>query len=376
MYILSATLSIIIGIFLLSRMNYQRGIYNENGVISITGTRCFLALLVMVSHATHYLYTRKNEWIFGANFKLKFGINNFFATSGKLGVLIFFMISGFLFYRVIYKENVDLKEIIKKRIKRIIPAYWASMIMIIAIGSIYFKTEFNAKFFTDLLRWATFTGNYQIGEINTSKFNSGVDWTLKIEWLLYLSIIPLSLFTRKMSYTKKDLFILSSIGMILIIALLIRLYGHIYTDPRPILGFASGLLSFRAGDRIKKFNNSKLASFVAMALVFIGLLSCVYAGYYLILLICCTVYFMIISSGNDLYGILANKTIVSLGEASYSLYLFHGIVIFILTLLAGNKFDDYSENILYCTAFNTLVIILSALISKVSYLSIEKRFYK
>ncbi|WP_025903282.1 acyltransferase [Tatumella sp. UCD-D_suzukii] len=376
MYVLSAILSIALSIFVLSRLNYQKDIYNKSGVVSITGARCFLALLVMMSHATHYLYEKNNEWIFDGKFKLPFGLNNFYATSGKLGVLVFFMISGFLFYRVVYKDEVDLKSLFIKRIKRILPLYWFSMILIIAVGCLSFRPEMSTNTLFGVVRWATFVGTYSIGEINTSIINSGVDWSLKIEWMLYLSIIPLSLLTRGMSDRKKDLFIILSILLIMAAAAEIRMHGHIYTDPRPVLGFVSGLFAYRVSSSVKSLKKSKAASTIALISVVLSLFACIYAGYYLVMLGLCTVFFVVISSGNSIFGILENKTIVSIGEVSYSIYLLHGIILYLMMKASEKLPQDFYESFIFCTLFNFLLIISSAYLSKVTYKNIELRFYK
>lgn len=375
MYIFSSVFSVALSIIILSFFNYKDKIYNNSGIVSITGSRCFLALAVMISHSTHYLYSIKHDWIFNADFKLWFGFDNYFVTLGKVGVLIFFMISGFLFYRIIYKDNFYSKSLIINRFKRLLPAYWSSMLLILIIGQFYFNPKINLEYVFGVLRWAIFIGTYQIGDLNTSYINSGIDWTLKIEWLLYLSIIPISYLTKGMSYRKKDFFIFISVFIILCIAAFIRKYGHIYTDPRPVLGFISGLIAFRFRDHLKDFRLSKLASVLTIFFLVIGLFSCAYAGYYLIMLASCTVIFLIISSGNDIFGLLSNKTIVSLGEVSFSIYLFHGIVIFFISRALGEYSKIYSENLIYCVIFNTIIIITSALIAKVSYLKVEKRFY-
>ena len=108
MYILAALLSLIVSFFILRGLNYQKGIYNSNGIESISGLRALLALAVLLSHSTHYLYSLEKKWIYDANYKEFFGIGNIYLNLGKVGVLMFFMISGFLFYRLVYKESINI----------------------------------------------------------------------------------------------------------------------------------------------------------------------------------------------------------------------------------------------------------------------------
>lgn len=372
MYILAALLSLIVSFFILRGLNYQKGIYNSNGIESISGLRALLALAVLLSHSTHYLYSLEKKWIYDANYKEFFGIGNIYLNLGKVGVLMFFMISGFLFYRLVYKESINTRMFLKKRILRIVPAYWFSMIVIIIIGCFYYKVDYNISSLIELFRWAFFIGGYSIGGISTADINAGVDWTLKIEWILYLSLPVLFFMTRKKSKMHKDISILISILIIFTIAFMIRLYAGIYTDPRPVLGFASGLLAFRFSEKTKKFKNNKLLGYVAASFIVLSLTLGTYAVFYLSMVLLCTFSFLIVSSGNTIGNILSNKTIVSLGEASYSIYLIHGIVLFLMKKVdMASKINTFLEIFL----FNLILIIITAYASKLLHLKIERRWF-
>lgn len=372
MYILAALLSLIVSFFILRGLNYQKGIYNSSGIESISGLRAFLALAVLLSHSTHYLYSLEKKWIYDAHYKEFFGIGNIYLNLGKVGVLMFFMISGFLFYRLVYKESMNTGMFLKKRILRIVPAYWFSMILIIITGCFYYKVNYNISSLIELLRWAFFIGDHSIGGISTADINAGVDWTLKIEWILYLSLPVLFFMTRKKSKRHKDLSILISIIIIFALAFMIRLYAGIYTDPRPVLGFASGLLAFRLSEKTKAFKDNKLLGYVSASFIILSLLLGTYAVFYLSMVLLCTFSFLIVSSGNTIGNILSNKTIVSLGEASYSIYLIHGIVLFLMEKVdITSKINTFPEVFL----FNLILIIITAYASKLLHLKIEKRWF-
>lgn len=372
MYLLAAALSLIVSFFVLRVLNYQKGIYNDGGVDSISGLRAFLAISVLLSHSTHYLYSLGNEWVYNASYKEFFGIGNIYLNLGKVGVLMFFMISGFLFYRLIYKENMDIKALFKKRILRIVPAYWFSMILIIIIGSFYYTVDFNAATLIQLFRWAFFIGEYNIGGINTSNINAGVDWTLKLEWLLYLSLPILFVITKGKRKEYKDVAILISVVIIFLLALMIRLYSGIYTDPRPVLGFASGMLAFRLSTRLMALKEKKPYGYLAALCIILSFPLGSYAVFYIFMVLLCTISFLIISSGNTVGKILSNKTIVSIGEASYSIYLLHGIVLF---LMEKTDVATQHNTFLGVFLFNLSLILITAYISKITHLKIEKRWF-
>lgn len=373
MYVLAAISALVAGVFILHSLNFQKGIYTNDGVSSISGLRSFLAIIVLLSHSTHYLYSMKSEWIYNATYKEIFGIGNVYLNLGKLGVLMFFMISGFLFYRIIYKEKLDTLKLFKKRILRIVPCYWFSMLLIVIIGSFYYTTDINLQSLIQLIRWALFIGNYSIGEINTSHINAGVDWTLKIEWMLYISLPFIFIITRGKSNRCKDIVILLSILAIFILSFMIRLYAGIYTDPRPVLGFASGLLAFRYMHKFTRVTENPLSGLIAALCIIISFPLGSYALFYMAMVLLCTISFLIISSGNSIYNILSNKTMVSLGEVSYSIYLLHGIILFLMTkVMSGVVIYSFTEVFL----FNLSLILITAYTSKITYLKIERRWFK
>lgn len=371
MFIYSAILSVFISIIILNLLNFQNKIYSNKGVISVTGLRCFLCLSVAISHSIHLLYTKNNEWIYDKNFKLFFGWDNFYLTSGKIGVLMFFMISGFLFYRIVYRENFNYFSFIKKRIYRIVPMYWFSFFIILLTAFISLSPTFNISIIVDSIKWMLFIGNGQLGDIRTSSINAGVEWTLKLEWILYLSVLFLAIFTKSMSNRKKDLLIIFSIILILAIAAAIRIYTSVYTDPRPVLGFATGFLAYRLQSHLFSLKENKKASIFALVVIVISLFICVYSFYYILFLFLCSIFFLVVSCGNDLFKILSNRTVVSIGEVSYSIYLIHGIVLFIMNEYFVIYFPSSFFGSLF---FNVLFIIATCYISKLTYLLIEKKW--
>ena len=373
MIIFCSIISLTISFFILHKINFSNKIYNNYGVVSITGSRAFLAGFVALSHSNHFLYTMNgNKWIFDKDYKIYFGLDNFYSNSGKIGVLIFFMISGFLFYRCIYNPTFNAKEMIKKRVLRIVPMYWFSLLLIITFGLIFLDFKFNLIAFIQSIKWALFIGNYKIGNLSTADINQGVEWTLKIEWLLYLSIVILSISLKKFNNKIKDLFVIVSILLILSIATLMRIYCDFYVDPRPTLGFFTGFIAFRLSDKLSIFKNNNIASIIAIFCFIISFFITSNTFYYIVIFLFSSIFFLIISSGNNLFTFLSNKTIVSLGEVSYSIYLLHGLVLSILVRFIP---DGTQLNYFTCIAFSVVFFLSTAFIAKITYLFIEKKFY-
>ena len=158
----------------------------------------------------------------------------------------------------------------------------------------------------------------------------------------------------------------------MILAFIIRFYAGIYTDPRPVLGFASGLLAFRLSEKTKALKDSKPLGYIAAFFVVLSLPLGTYAVFYLSAVLLCTFSFLIVSSGNTIGDILSNKTIVSLGEASYSIYLIHGIVLFLMEKVdIVKQINTFSGVFL----FDLVLIIITAYASKLLHLKVERRWF-
>lgn len=80
----------------------------------------------------------------------------------------------------------------------------------------------------------------------------GVEWTLKLEILLYISIpILFYIFSKTQNLYLRHFFIISSIITIFSIGFILRIYGKAYIDPRAALCFYIGYIALE----IKKSRN-------------------------------------------------------------------------------------------------------------------------
>ena len=83
-----------------------------------------------------------------------------------------------------------------------------------------------------------------------------------------------------------------------------------------------------------------------------------------------TLFFLTIVSGNSLFGLLNLKTSKILGEISYSIYLIHGIILYIIfSIIFPNLIYDYSK-VEYMILFPTILMCI-IIISIFSYKYIE-----
>ena len=375
MYVLIMVLSFCLALIILRVFSFHKGVYNESGIKSISGLRALLASIVAFSHFAHYIYSLDGKWIFDKDYFAWFSEGNFFVNSGKFGVLLFFMISAFLFYRWLDNDTMTpgqlTYKLLKSRIRRIVPMFWFSAFVIIVIGLVKGDLIVGATAVKDAVLWLLFIGSYHIGDYATADVNAGVEWTLRLEWLLYLSIPLIYVINRATNGKYKTLLILGSIGVIFCVAVGLRLWGKTYTDPRPVLGFAMGYMAYKHRELFVHYKHSSLAALAVILLTLFSLSFTSNTFFYLIFLCCLTVIFFIVSSGNAVFGILENKTLMSIGEISYSLYLIHGVVLYFIKqiplTLVPHSFPVY-------TLLSTGFFVASFYVAKLTYLYVEKPF--
>ena len=82
-------------------------------------------------------------------------------------------------------------------------------------------------------------------------------------------------------------------------------------------------------------------------------------------------FFLIVASGNDLFGLLTHPASLVLGEISYSIYLLHGIVLYLLFTV----FEPFSIGGLPLTQFLLLAPVLAVgivAVAALSYAAVER----
>jgi peptidoglycan/LPS O-acetylase OafA/YrhL len=238
------------------------------------------------------------------------------------------MITGFLFFsKVIESKNKPIKwgRLFIGRIMRLVPMYIFSILLLFLIVAVLSDGSINDSannLFHGLLQWLTFTlksAPNLNGVNNTFIINAGVSWSLVYEWYFYLSL-PTLMFIVKgkppIGYA-----IIGSIGLTLLINLPHRTL---------LLAFVGGMVAAVSVrfEGLRKFCEKPLCSFMVMVLISVAITRFYYV-YKVVPIILLALSFIIIVNGNTLFGILIHPVSRVLGEISYSIYLLHGIVLFV-----------------------------------------------
>jgi peptidoglycan/LPS O-acetylase OafA/YrhL len=289
----------------------------------IDGLRGYLAFFVFLHHSyiwSHYLKT--NQW--------EEPESNLFNQFGQTSVTLFFIITAFLFINKLIdkkKVNFDWNKYIIARFFRMFPMYFFSVcfvLFIVAIESNFQLKEPLIDVVKNSLSWILFAikGSININSLeNTFQINSGVSWSLPYEWMFYFLLPIFAIILKvKVNYKVVESFI---------VVFLIILYIN-QSSLKKFIPFLGGIFS---AFLIKNTNCSNLKE---IKFTFIGLILAFISIYYfnsgraVIPIIISTFLFIMIASGNSFFGILSTDFSRKFGQITYSIYLIHGIVLFII----------------------------------------------
>lgn len=334
--------------------------------VTIDGLRGYLAFFVFLHHSCIWYYF------------LKTGVwetppNRLFVHFGQGGVALFFMITGFLFFSKLLDDRqrgVDWTRLYVSRFLRLTPLYFFSMallFLIVAFGTMDQPLAPLSEIIIVGMKWLSFRifgGGDLNGFTNTSIINAGVTWSLPYEWTFYMVLPLLALCLR----------LRPPVTVIAISIFSVVIFGfHYLTAPYYWL-FLGGIgaaivvrnLSFQ------RFSRTKWATALIVGLVFFVVIN--YSSLYdqiepkfLLMVV-----FSLIAGGNSVFGVLNLKLSRVMGEMAYSIYLLHGIILFVMfkfVLGAGvasqlSPFQYWSVIVLL-----TPIVILSC---SVTFLLIEK----
>ncbi|MCM1484351.1 MAG: acyltransferase family protein, partial [Muribaculaceae bacterium] len=154
--------------------------------------------------------------IFLSHFNVLTGAELRFPISGYYRVCSFFVISGFLIYGSYHRAS-GWKDYLSNRAWRILPSYLIAVVGA-AVLLVYVSDLPAVEYFTDsrwirylLLNAATLNfmqpslpgvfENHDITAVN------GALWTMKVEWALYLFIIPVIILSKKYGVSMLKVFV-------------------------------------------------------------------------------------------------------------------------------------------------------------------------
>ena len=310
------------------------GVGLQNKIDSIQVLRFFAAFSVMMVHLPVF----------------EFGI---------WGVDIFFVISGFI---MMYVTENNEKFFLLKRIFRIVPLYWiltlGVFVLAIFIPEVLNNTTANTAHLIKSLFFIPFdkngTGHFPILFLG---------WTLNFEVIFYF------LFSLSLVFFKENRMIACSIFIIIFLV-----FNKVFSEKNFIfetyandifIEFIFGMILFTIWKRYKNKISTNLTNhFICLTILLVSIFILNYYNFsrsisYGLPSLILAIYFLFF-----LNHLKFPKILVSLGDASYCIYLLHPYIIqFFYKILEINEYDIIIE-LFFTLIISIIVFIISLLIYK------------
>jgi len=356
--------------------------------IPLESLRGLLAMSVLFSHAVvTYFYFQTGIWTNPPA--------PFYAFLGTGPVTLFFFLSGFLFWsKCLAHDGIKAyRSYLAARVRRVVPAYYVSVaiVMFLVLARMHFRLAAPiTTFLGEVARWLIFVPTRGVnGYPGASLVNASVVWSLMFEMVFYL-LLPLIFFLFKgyrifiyLALAGAVSWTLARHGITAFTPALVR------AGPLPFVafavnsvfgfGFGIGMLVAVVYARCPKrlWEVLKQRRLTPIPLFFLSAPVLLKVGLYSpVEFVLLGVVFVFIVAGNDFFGLLSSKAVFLLGSVSYSFYITHGIVLFVLSHLFNRWAPIRAMPPMQYWALIGLVGITAVCLSTLLYWTVEQRFMK
>jgi peptidoglycan/LPS O-acetylase OafA/YrhL len=367
---------------------------------NLDAIRFIAALLVVLHHAQYFKRDGgHSSWLF---------LNNMLADTGRVGVNMFFVLSGFLISYLLLKENsqtgsINFKNFYIRRMLRIWPLYLAYGILLTLVTPFAFHVlgitvahDLNV-IITNLIFLILFAVNIQLAFFPYNKGIVEVTWSVCIEEQFYL-IWPLLL----LAFRKRLKLLFSlMLGIGFLCKALCLLLPHFFDISRDRLFQINYLLLF---DKLELFGAGMFAAYLLFNKEtynkFLTLILHKYVQIVMLILMILVVfsiigipwisknyfdhffhaalfsYLMLMAVAENSILHLEYPLMKTLGKISYGIYLFHPPVCQLLLMLISKFSRNSAPVFTYELLYPILCVVVTCSIAYFSYEIYEKKFLK
>ena len=295
---------------------YQRELAVGQRELALDGLRGLAALMVMTHHSFHFhRWLTTGIWGNAGNGPLQ--------LMGPAGVIIFFMLTGHLFWGKARAANGKLNawKLWRGRLLRIAPLYFFGLLAVLLVAMFQAGSQWLAPGNWPALLRLLPLGAVDwrlVGGVDLGSFNADVVWTLWYEWRFYLLLPLLAWFAagRRIIFPALLLYLLSFTGI---------LFG-----PKMefvLVFFLGTLCPLLVGNQKLRARLRHPATAVTALAWLAG--TCAWSHWNLSGILLASAFFPVFlaaAAGNGFFGCLSHPATRCLGAISFSLYLLHGVI--------------------------------------------------
>jgi len=300
-------------------------------VVPLDGLRGILALSVFFLHVTEFrIYETTGKWLPP--------VSNFYRQLGVMPVCMFFFITGYVFWlKLTRSTHIPLGQFIYARWARLSGVYFLACLLcfgLVAVESGFHSNISPAKLTFQVLAWLSFFGSgHDMNQIAGSRLWLGPAWTLRFEWMFYLSLPFLGWFAARKRRLPILLGVAAGLGFLLYHLPAGGAVKKAITDQfAPYMDFVAYTFSvgivtavLKIGPKLKSWMQGNVGTAISFALIAVTLFFAKPEfGWAESLLL--AVPFVCVCSGNTWLGLLTSSPIRFLGRISYSFYLLHVVL--------------------------------------------------
>lgn len=330
----------------------------ESRYKGIEGLRGISVLLVFNVHFFAQ-YASRNYLSDNSTFRSIAG----FLNSGMLGVDIFFVISGYLIWKILYVQYRSRKQYLKSRVSRLLPVYFVTVFIL-------YSSSFSLKeFIEEFLFIPSF--------ISGHSYRNYVSWSLGWEWLFYFQILLIGFVPK----TLRKCYPIIAFVLLVVLILVPKTKYIAWPDIR-FLNFLWGCIVAEYSDHMKGLVYKILDSISLPYIIFSGFVWSKYCNtiqssqllnYSFFLsngLMAAFLINGIVNSFSIYDKALSIKPLRIIGQISYTFYLMHSkICIPIATSIYGAR----GEKTLIVSYI--ISIIFTFIVSTIFYALVERNYF-
>ena len=357
---------------------------NDN-LVGLDFLRFFLSISVIIWHYQHFFYPNQVKREIYLTQQPFFKFLSLFYQHGEKAVPVFWIISGFVFYKfystAIENRQVNFKKFLINRLTRLYPLHFLMLFVVLILQAIYFHF-FNSYFVYDnnsikyFILNLFFVQNWATSPKTLGSFN-GPEWSVSIEIFIYLVFFLVCFLKLINNYRLIILLIVISLVLETLSLGLVNFNECFYF-------FFSGCLLAKVIENSNKHIFVVLICFVAYFILHFSLksffkqngevhsillmLTNVHYAIQQLFFSICTVYLIIIIFRYKIFHKISAKFYSAIGNLTYSMYLIH----FPIQIIMFLTLKSFSYTIFYSPAVFAVFMLLTLSIGYLSFNYFER----